>query len=99
VGPFSDPDRVVTVQWFLFKIMQLIDKEAMLIVLRPTKIGRCVVEKDFRTFHPIWPWGQEDEGQEYSENLHFGQEHSFLCSNIECRFAIDVYKVSTNFTA
>jgi hypothetical protein len=102
VGPFSDPDRVVTIHWFMFKIMPFIEDKAILIVLRPTKIGRSNVEKDFRTFQPIWPWGQKDEGQEgYSdtENFHFGQEHSFLCSNIECRFRIDIYKVSKNLWA
>ena len=56
VGPFSDPDRVMTIHWFLFYLKgpKIIDKEAKLIVIRPLKIGRTDVRDKFQDFQPLW---------------------------------------------
>ena len=55
VSPFSDPDRVVTVHWFLYKMSTFVHNDARLIVIRPTKIGGRSVEKkkSFQKFEPM----------------------------------------------
>ena len=56
VGPFSDPDRVMTIHWFLFYLKgpKVIDKEAKLIVIRPLEIGGRDVRDKFEEFQPLW---------------------------------------------
>ena len=56
IAPFSDPDRVMTVHWFMFflKRGRIVDKEAVLIVVRPLTIGSRDVSGQFEKFEPIW---------------------------------------------
>ena len=54
VSPFSDPDRVVTVHWFLYRMRIFLHDDAKLIVIRPTKIGGRNVEEKFQKFKPTW---------------------------------------------
>ena len=55
VGPFSDPDRVMTIHWFLYFLVRggYVDFHATLLVIKPLKVGRKDVEKNFQDFQPI----------------------------------------------
>jgi hypothetical protein len=86
IAPFSDPDRVMTVHWFMFflKRGRIVDEEAVLIVVRPLTIGSRDVSGQFEKFEPIWPWEEQHEGT---------QTRVFRCGGTFCNFSISMYKV------
>jgi hypothetical protein len=84
IGPFSDPDRMMTIHWFLYSLKEggYVDSNAKLIVVAPLQIGDSDVRKKFQIFKPILPW-------KYAGLT----EHSLMCGMVACKFMISVYKV------
>jgi hypothetical protein len=87
VGPFSDPDRVMTIHWFLYFLVRggYVDFHATLLVIKPLKVGRKDVEKNFQDFQPISPW---DPKKKMERNV------KVKSGSTTCTFRISLYKVS-----
>jgi hypothetical protein len=85
VGPFTDPDRVMTVHWFLYFLVRggFVDFNATLIVIRPIQVGGKDVKHKFQDFRAISPWGRKMQ-----DSL------KLKCGNTTCIFRISLYKVT-----
>ena len=52
IGAFVDRDRIVTLHMILHTVEHLLDPDARLIIVVPSKINGNDVSKQFQTFYP-----------------------------------------------